>query len=63
MEIPLVMNPISLCSADLPPPLLLKATQPPSGDIWLHEIKLDGSGSLRARMAIGCSSIAVQAMT
>jgi bifunctional non-homologous end joining protein LigD len=26
----------------LPPCLPIKAPQPPSGDIWLHEIKLDG---------------------
>jgi bifunctional non-homologous end joining protein LigD len=26
----------------LPPCLPIKAPHPPSGDIWLHEIKLDG---------------------
>jgi bifunctional non-homologous end joining protein LigD len=26
----------------LPPGLPMKAPHPPSGDIWLHEIKLDG---------------------
>jgi hypothetical protein len=40
----------------LPPCLPIKAPQPPSGDIWLHEIKLDGSGSSRARTANGCGS-------
>jgi bifunctional non-homologous end joining protein LigD len=36
------LNPRRLPLGFLPPCLPIKAPQPPSGDIWLHEIKLDG---------------------
>ena len=39
------------------------APQPPSGERWLHEIKHDGSVSLRARTASGCNSRAGRAMS
>ena len=33
---------MSLTLRFIPPCLPIKAPQPPSGNIWLHEIKLDG---------------------
>jgi ATP-dependent DNA ligase len=48
------LRPRVLPAGFVAPCLPTNAPQPPSGELWLHEIKHDGfSGSSRARMAIG----------
>jgi ATP-dependent DNA ligase len=47
----------------VPPCLPTKAECPPSGELWLHEIKHDGFQVIPGRTAPRCGSTAGPAMT
>jgi ATP-dependent DNA ligase len=49
-------------SGFIAPCLPTKAQTPPFGALWLHEIKHDGFRVVARKTAIGCGSIAGQAM-